>query len=255
MQITDLAAKLQSLGLADKEARVYVAALFLGPSSVQKIASHADVNRATAYVILDQLADYGLISQSQEKNKTVFVAEPPEALEALFARQQQEIEERKQELKRILPDLEMSARGNSASGAPVVRFYKGQEALTNINLQMLKKTKPNSTLYAFANYDEIMRLVPSEIKTTPGARLKKNIGSRLFYSSSGEIPSDPKLLRETKKLDKPVAADVMFYEGMAVMQSYPDNPSDTVGIIIESPEIVAALRQIFELAWDNCSSK
>ncbi|HUC87270.1 MAG TPA: helix-turn-helix domain-containing protein, partial [Candidatus Saccharimonadales bacterium] len=111
MQIIDLAARLEPLGLTDKEARVYVAALFLGPSSVQRIATQAEVNRATAYVILDQLAEYGLVSQSQEKSKTVYVAEPPEALGTLFTRQQHEIELRKQELKRLLPDLQASGRG------------------------------------------------------------------------------------------------------------------------------------------------
>lgn len=251
MQITELAARLEKLGLADKEARVYVAALFLGPSSVQKIATHADVNRATAYVILDQLADYGLVSQSQERNKTVFVAEPPEALEALFVRQQQEIEARKQELQGLLPDLQMSARGANKADAPVVRFYKGMDGIININGQMLKKARPDSTLYAFANYDEVMRLFPEEPETTPVSRLKKNIGTRLMYSGKPEIKSNPKLLRETKHLKTPIAADIMLYEDKAVLQSYPQDPHDTVGIIIESPEILLALRHLFELAWTN----
>src|SRR3954471_4470510 len=105
MQIQELAAKLQPLGLADKEARVYVAALFLGPSSVQKIANQADVNRATAYVILDQLADLGLVSQSTEGKKTVYIAEGPEALGNLFERQQDLIKERRHQLQQLLPEL------------------------------------------------------------------------------------------------------------------------------------------------------
>src|SRR4051812_15857722 len=110
MQIQELAAQLQQLGLNDKEARVYVAALFLGPSSVQKISEQADINRATAYVILDQLADPGLLRQSQEGKKTVFVAEPPEALEQLSERQQDLIKEPRHQLQRMMPELSEVSR-------------------------------------------------------------------------------------------------------------------------------------------------
>lgn len=256
MQITNLAARLEPLGLSDKEARVYVAALFLGPSPVQRIASQADVNRATAYVILDQLAEYGLVSESQENNKTVYVAEPPEALGALFTRQQHEIEVRRDELKRLLPQLQASARGkDDATGAPVVRFFKGQEGMHNINSQTLKRTRPNTSLYSFSDYDEVLRLDPDELDVTPPLRVKKKIKARQFYSGSKEIPSDPKLLRESKRLPFHAAADIMLFEDKAVMQSYPEDLHDTVGVIIESPEILAALRQLYELAWDNYTEK
>ena len=256
MQITELAARLEPLGLTDKEARVYVAALFLGPSPVQRIASQADVNRATAYVILDQLAEYGLVSQSQENKKTVYVAEPPEALEALFIRQQHEIELRKQELQRLLPDLEASGRGkDGATGAPVVRFFKGQEGLININGQMIKRTRPGTQLYSFSDFDALLDVDPQELERTAALRLKKNISGRALYSFSKELPSDPKALRETKRLPKRAKADIMLFEDKAVMQSYPPDPHDTVGIIIESPEIVGALRQLYELAWDNYHPK
>src|SRR5476649_337526 len=110
MQITELAAKVQALGLSDKEAKVYVAALFLGPAPVQKIAEQAEVNRATAYVILSQLADLGLVSQSTEGKKTVFVAEGPEALTHLFDRQIEQVEERRKDLETLLPELQQNQR-------------------------------------------------------------------------------------------------------------------------------------------------
>lgn len=257
MQITDLAARLVPLGLSDKEARVYVAALFLGPSPVQQIASQADVNRATAYVILDQLEKYGLVSESQEKNKTVYVAEPPEALGTLFTRQQHEIELRKQELERLLPDLEATAVGKKgeSQGAPVVRFYKGQEGFVNINGQMLKRTRPHTSLYSFADFDAVLDMDPEELERTAAQRLKKKIDTRVLYSFSKELPSDPAALRETKRLPGKAKADIMLFEDKAVMQSYPDDPRDTIGIIIESPEILGALRQLYELAWDNYQPK
>jgi sugar-specific transcriptional regulator TrmB len=252
MQITELAAKLEPLGLNDKESRVYVASLFLGPSSVQKIAQQADINRATAYVILDQLADLGLVSQSTEGKKTVFVAEPPEALENLFNRQQEVIEERKNTLKALLPDLKAGQRVGGTDSAPVVRFYRGLEGITNSTNELRRKARPKSEVYGFANYDEVVKIVPDIFKQNPVARLKKQISSKVIYSfKGGDMSSDPKLLRETKKVSSPVKADILLYEDTAGMMTYREKPNEITGIIIESPEIVAALRQLFELAWKN----
>jgi hypothetical protein len=76
MQITELAAKLRS-SLTDKQAKsTYLSFWVL---RVHKDAQQAEVNRATTYVILDELAEMGLVSQSTGQ-KTVFEAEPLEHL-------------------------------------------------------------------------------------------------------------------------------------------------------------------------------
>jgi sugar-specific transcriptional regulator TrmB len=251
MQIPELAAKLEPLGLSDKEARVYVAALFLGPSAVQKIASQAEINRATTYVILDQLAELGLVSQSQEGKKTVFIAEPPEALERLFDQQQAVIAERKRHLEQLLPELERSQRGQVPS-APTVRFYRGMEGIGASSQDLRRKAEPGSTIYAMTNYDEALKMVPDILQVNPVARLRKRLSSKLIYSlSSGEVASDPKLLRSTRKVEAPIKADVALYESQGALWTYTDDPKQATGVIIENPEIVAVLRQLFDLAWDG----
>ena len=255
MQITELAAKVQSLGLNDKEARVYVAALFLGPSPVQKIAEQADINRATAYVILDQLADLGLVSQSTEGKKTVFVAEPPEALERVFDRQKEIIEDRRKELKQLLPELKEADRVTSSTDAPVVRFYKGKEGISAISADMRRKARRGSTIYAMSNYDEVVKVFPDVFKSSPNTRLKKKLSSNLLYSYSEEVKSDKALLREAKRFPEKIKADINLYEDRAALLSYSDNAKDLTGIVIESPAIVGALRQLFEQAWSNNKSK
>lgn len=249
MQIPELAKKLQSLGLTDKEARVYVAALFLGPSPVQKIGEQAGVNRATTYVILDQLADFGLVSQSNEGKKTVFIAEEPEALDKLFDIQLRQIEARKQELKKVLPELKKSQRVEDVN-APSVRFYRGIEGIKAINAYAYKKERDEHLIYAMSNYDEVLKIFPDILKFNPQKRLKKKISSKVIYSfESGEIKTDPKLLRETKKVSSPIKADINLHEKTASFLTY--NGDKSVGIILENKEIVEALRQLFEMAWDK----
>jgi HTH-type transcriptional regulator, sugar sensing transcriptional regulator len=249
MQITELAARLQSLGLSDKEARVYVASLFLGPSAVQKIAEQADVNRATAYVILEQLCDVGLVSQSSEGKKTVFIAEGPKALGRLLERQESELELKRGELKQLLPELEQSQRAPE-EGAPVVRFYKGIEGSEAASEYLRKTVEPGSEIYGLSNIDELEKMTPGLTRTNPKRRLKKRISSRVFYSSSGKvIESDPGLMRQAVKVEDPVQADVNLYPERASLITY--KGKDSVAVVIENKEIVRTLRQLFELAWRN----
>lgn len=252
MQITELAAKVQLLGLTDKEAKVYVAALFLGPAPVQKIAEQADINRATAYVILEQLCEMGLVAQSSEGKKTVFVAEGPETLKRLFDLQMEAVEAKRRELETMLPELKQAQRADTHK-APVVRFYKGSEGVQTLLGELQRKIRPGSEVYALANYDEIEKVVPDLFKTNPTKRVKKKVSSKVFYSYRKDVPSDPKLMRQTVKVGDPVLADVSLLEDWASFCTYAGKNS--LGVLIESPEIVGALRQLFELAWQQQKPK
>lgn len=253
MQIEQIAAKLEELGLSDKEARVYVANLFLGPSSVQKIAEQARINRPTAYVILDQLTELGLVSQSIESKKTLFIAEPPEALGRLLERQKQIIDERQKELRSLLPELMQVERTQRAS-APAVRFYRGLEGIKSINAYMRRKSKPGTVVYGLSDLDEIIGIFPDILKENPDFRVHKKLASKLLYSSKNlEHKSDPKYLRQTIKLPITAKADITLYEEGASLLTYAGK--DSVGVVIESSEIVQALRQLFELAWEAAALK
>jgi predicted transcriptional regulator len=248
MQIAQLAAKLQSLGLTDKEARVYVASLFLGPASVQRIAEQAEINRPTAYSILDELMANGLMSQTTQDRKTVYVAEDPQALERWLESQKAKLDAKKKDLKELLPELAgMERSDDDAAGMPVVRFFK-DDSVQMINGYALRKAKAGSTLYTLVNVDQVVRAYPDADPSQPGGRMKKKIASRMIYSySQGDVVTDPKILRETKKIDKPVAAEIVAYDEIVDITTYEsDSPT---GILIESPAVAQAIRQLFELAW------
>ena len=57
MMIQNILAK---LGLSEKEAKVYVTCLEIGPASVRSIAQAAGVNRGTTYDIIRSLQQRGL---------------------------------------------------------------------------------------------------------------------------------------------------------------------------------------------------
>lgn len=253
MQIANLAKKLEAVGLTEKQAKVYVAALFLGPAAVQRIAEQAEVNRATTYVILAELADMGLVSETTEGKKTVFVAEPPEAIDRYLGAMEKEIDDRKSQLKGVMKELNEVNRSEIADDAPVVRFFKGPEAARSVSAYLKRKAKRNETVYSISDADEVMKLFPEILTQTPMQRKKKNISSKIFYSGSVDVRDDIESGRRAKKLGEKARGDVNIYSDRMTILSY--RGDDSVGVIIESKEIVAVMRQLFELAWEKQNKK
>lgn len=249
MQILELAAKLQSIGLSDKQAKVYVAALFLGPNSAQKISQQADVNRATTYVILEELMEMGLISQSSVGKKTVFVAEGADAIDRHIESVKKELEAQQQELKTIAPELESIARKDSAS-APQVFFFKGKEGIEQINSYYFKHSKPKSTSYIFSDRDKVKEIIPHAFEQHKANRKAKQIATHsIAYDSTGELVNIKSEKKERKLVDIRSAAEITMQEDFVMFATY--NTHEHVSVVLESPEIAKALRQIYDLAWQG----
>lgn len=249
MQILELAAKLQAIGLTDKQAKVYVAALFLGPSSAQKISQQAEVNRATTYVILEELIQMGVVSQSTTAHKTVFIAEGVDAIDRHIESVKRDLEVKQAELKKLKPELD-TIEHDSGTGTPQVYFFKAKEGIEQATSYYRKHAKQNSTVYVLTNNDEVNRMQPEQDIESPKFRKRKNITSRVFYfGQKAELKNDPKIKRFTKKIEDKPLADIEIQEGFAIFHNY--KAGKYVAMVIENPDIVSGLRQLFELAWDN----
>ena len=97
--------QLKNIGLSDNEAKVYLAMLELGPSSVVDIARKAEINRPTAYVQIEFLKKRGLVSTQTKGKKQLYIAESPEHLGGLLDSQLHEISINKETLSGLLPNL------------------------------------------------------------------------------------------------------------------------------------------------------
>ena len=71
---------LKKFGLNDKEIKIYLTLLKLGPTSVRKIAEKSGINRGTSYDVLKNLRTLGLVTYYHKATKQFFVAEDPHKL-------------------------------------------------------------------------------------------------------------------------------------------------------------------------------
>ena len=71
---------IQQLGLTEKEAKVYLTSLRLGPTTMQILASKAKIDRGTAYHVAMTLEEKGLFTQWKNVKRPLFGVTSPAQL-------------------------------------------------------------------------------------------------------------------------------------------------------------------------------
>ncbi|HVE80804.1 MAG TPA: helix-turn-helix domain-containing protein [Candidatus Dormibacteraeota bacterium] len=252
----ELVKQVEDLGLSNKEARVYLANLMLGPSGVQQIAEAAGIKRVTTYVILESLVGLGLVSQTTHAKKTLFNAEDPQHLSRLLEKREEALKEQKQNLSELLPDIKKLK--SLSKDVPAVKFYEGAESMMTIykSLPLVFKKYNVKESFGISNLDQLYASFP-EIKDAQAnpSRVDAKVKSRFIYTTKeGPIikESDSVAIRESRfvPLDKfPFNCDIgIVGDFISVMSLETPRP---MGITIESAALAKGFKAVFELAWEG----
>ena len=241
--------QLKHIGLSENEAKVYLAMLELGPSPVLEIASKAGINRPTAYAQIETLKKMGLISMQTKGKKQLYIAEDPDQLEFLIDREKKDLEQKREELNAVLPDLK--AMFDLAGEKPVVRYFEGKEGLLKIQEEFLKVK--NKTIYALYDVDGVLKLFPKHHDTYTPRRVAKNIHTRVIYTSSrGPFLNkldNKKLLRELKFIPShklPIKIDITIFDDNVAISTLSRKVNSAV---ITNPDVAQSFRGIIESLW------
>lgn len=243
---------LEKIGLSEKEAKVYLAALELGQDTVQNIAKKAEVNRPTAYFILEKLMELGLVSTLEQGKKTFFVAENPKELESLLDRERQQMETRKLELKESMNQL--LAIYNAKEGKPTVRYFEGADGLEVMDRYGRGALKKNTEILSIIPIDTVEKQFADRRKKSLNERVKLGIKARAIYThDDGPIPESVNKanLRDGIFIPRekfPLDAAVTIYPEWGIKLYYYD-PHKPYGVVIESAALAKNFKFFFELAW------
>jgi len=234
---------LKEFGLTDNEAKVYLACLELGVSTIQDLAKKSMVKRTTVYTTVDGLKQKGLISQTKKGKKTFFVAESPDSLIQLS-------EKRHKQIKKILPELKSIY--NITGTKPKLRFFEGKEGYLSVYENILKE-KPKEFL-ALASYDDFFKhLDPVYEDDWTARRIALGISLRWLNFESKHVmehaTEDKKSLRECRLLSKkfPFKSTMFIYNDKVAMVS--GEQKEFMAVVIEHPEFYHTFKQIFEMLW------
>lgn len=247
----NLVYELQQMGLDKNEASVYLAALELGPSPVQKIAQRAKVPRATTYLVLDELKKKGLVSTYEHGKKIYFTAQHPSQLEGFLGKQESELLVRKKTLESLVPELERRGQFPETK-RPRVRYYEGKEAVAAYKRDILRGRKDQKLVRAIVDTNGLKKII-GNLNDFSQKRVRENVKSRVIFADpdhNNPLNNEGEL-REAIEISSekfPVPADISIIGDSIGFLPY-EEPYRAV--IIDDPVIAKSLVSLFDLAWDS----
>lgn len=236
---------LQAIGLSDKEAKVYLANLQLGPSPIQDISRQSGLKRSTVYEIVKTLKDKGLIQTTQHDKKKLFIAEEPANL-ALYLKQREKV------LQEILPDLE--ALKNINASRPAIRIFEGELGIEKIYEDMIKKPGEILAFAAPKGFISLTLLRFLQQSWEPRRIAQKIPMKRININNTGRENNNYRKRSKPEECEEvfylpiehyPFSVGIYTYRSKVAFVSY--QKQEMVGIVIRSPEINKTMKMMFGL--------
>lgn len=235
---------LSDLGLTEKEARIYLALLKMGEGAVQDIAKEAGVKRPTAYVVLDELRKKEAVLKVPQAKRTIYIAKSPSEL----------YEQHIQKLSRVAQVLPLLEALHKKDKRVNMLYFEGVKGIEE-SLYYRHKELAHTQIDGFWAKVDTWDAKTKKIIDTWG---KKTAATGVTVRA---IAPDHPSLDEYRKKD----AVLNWHIKTVPEKQYSSNTSIEVtdffvritefdtpqAIIIESPEFVKTVREIFEMVWEK----
>ncbi len=244
--------ELKKLNLTEKEARVYLALLELGPSTPYKIAKRSRLKRPTAYVIAEELVEKGLIVQMTGEKKRQYIARSPESYI-------EDVENRVRDAKKIIPEL--NALQRKQSDKPNILYYEGVEGVKQAYEYRLKDFRGKEIVGFFARSNDMDERLNTEVFFPWNEnKIKNDITVRGFTVDDPKLAPYKKFFGTERGKILPKFLPESMYSADCSIESFEWGARIVImrskqAIIIESYEVALALKQIFELLWEKTAGE
>jgi HTH-type transcriptional regulator, sugar sensing transcriptional regulator len=243
MPNSKLTKTLLDIGLSENEAKVYLAALALGPTTILKLSKTANIKRTTAYSVVETIRQKGLISVEIKGWKKLFVVESPDKLKFI-------LNEKRERLEKNLPDL--FSIYNLKGDEGFIKYYEGVESVKSIYEDILKRLTSKDWYLVIGNTYPWLKIDPKYFKSFIERRARKNSDLRLLLQesevaikyqksgvSNGKIKTLPKRFSATSNM-------IILRNKLVLHQLLPT----TRAIVIENPSIIQMTKEMFEIMWE-----
>ena len=223
---------LKSLGLSDKEIKIYLANLQLGSSLVQKIANFAGLNRTSTYDFLRSLEQKGFVSYMIQSGKKFYQATQPNKLIDM-------LREKEILVRKILPEL--NSLSESIGKRPNVEVYSGKDGLKSIFENILAEAKSFSCI---ASTNHLSKFFKYYLPHFVDRRKEKGIKVRII-SDIQPLDRDAPY----KLIKKKIRTATWLYNGKIAMISLEEK--EPIGILIHEKNFYETHKMMFNLLWEH----
>jgi len=234
---------LKQIGMEEKQAKIYLACLELGKTTIKEIAKKAEIKRTSIYDVIDEMINFGYIKTTTKGKKVKFIAAEPSELKEI-------IRKRESLLNQIMPSLNLI--NNVSSVKPKVWFYNGIEGIKQVYEDLLNYR--DTEVYGWASDDSTNLLSPEWCNKYVERRSRRKILLKVIYPLTEVTKyyknNDKSQSRISKTVDPKkylFKMEINIYKNRVAMMS----AQDKIGVIIESEPIAQTLKTIFNICWDN----
>lgn len=130
---------LRNIGLSEKEAITYCTNLKIGTHPASTIARKAQLNRCTAYSVLESLIKKGLVCQFVQNKVRYYTAVEPQQLITYINEQKRNLAYHKEEILVSLPSFEALKHPHHVM--PTVKSYSSKTGIASIFHEVIKEEK------------------------------------------------------------------------------------------------------------------
>ena len=245
---------LQELGLTKSQATTYATLIKNSPCSPPALAALVDESRTNTYKILESLEQMGLVAKDDSSKKIRYSANSPTFLRHIAEQKKRQAEATANKLEAALPELMDQYFAYSLQ--PKVSYFQGKEGILKIyedQLHTAKEVLSVRSLHDVIGIDH----------ATMHALRNKIADAKIKRRSITQDHTQTKHLLPHERIDIATSDKLMHltrtwihekdYTAPVEWSTYGDKVSivsfdkESVGMIIESPQIADSFRQLFAL--------
>lgn len=235
---------IEQLGYEPNEAKVYLAVLSLGDSTVSDIANKTKLPRTSTQIIVEKLHKDGLLNFYTKRRYKYWLAENPEKFLL-------NLKNKEENFRAVLPKFS-SIKDNEGS-KPIVKIFSGEDEIKLIHQDILE-TKHN--VLAVIPWDDWLEVLGEEYVDDFIERRKEHfLKMKLLVSRTKQthklVEEDDNALRHTRFLpnDVDIRNTIFIYENKVAIISL--NKKYPTGILIEDENSRQTMSAFFESLWNQ----
>ncbi len=240
---------LTDIGLTKSEIAVYFALLELGSSTTGPIIKNAKIASGKAYLVLDKLVLKGLVTYTIKSGTKYFQAKDPEMLMEYLREREDDLKEKAEKLKQIIPRLK--AEYEREKYKPVAEVYEGVKGFRTFMEFILKESEAGDIIDIFGVPRESSEKLEMFLLNWNKRRVELGIRMRIIYNSDCRVIGK---LREKMKLtevrymkeefETPAWIDI-FKDYVATINVH----GTPVCFLIKNKESAESYKKYFEILW------
>ncbi|MDO8490100.1 MAG: helix-turn-helix domain-containing protein [bacterium] len=230
------------LGLSEKEAQIYLSLLERGDAKAAEISRATAMQRPTVYDILSKLQREGFVSSYEKKGVLRYIPAKPDVF--LF-----KIKEKQEIYTKILPDL--LSRVPEGTSKPGIRFYDGINGVKSVFEETL--SAQNKQLCGILSMQDLYEIPgKSYMDDYVARRVAAGYSLNVIRSKPKDIEEVWKTAASERRELRYAPSDMLFSMTTYLFDhkvGLISTQKEKYGLIIESRDYSALMRNLFEALW------